>query len=85
MLFVVPASMPEKQFSKQGFQLIYFEILKESRLDFAKSSKPAQNVAPKPDLLGKAVLLFCCSADYEDVEFREVGKERLLRSILQGQ
>jgi hypothetical protein len=46
MLFVVPASMPEKQFSKQAFQLICFEILQESRLDFPKRSKPAQNVAP---------------------------------------
>jgi len=46
MLFVVPASMPEKQFSKQAFQLICFEIPQESRLDFPKSSKPAQNVAP---------------------------------------
>ena len=54
MLFVVPASMPEKQFSKQRFQLVYFEILQESQLNFAKSTNPAQNVAPKPDLLGKA-------------------------------
>ena len=57
MLFVVPASMPEKQFSKQRFQLVYFEILQESQLNFAKSTNPAQNVAPKPDLLGKAGLL----------------------------
>ena len=29
MLFAVPVSMHQKQFSKQGFYLIYFEILPE--------------------------------------------------------
>ena len=29
MLFAVPASMHQKQFSRQGFHLIYFEILQE--------------------------------------------------------
>jgi len=29
MLFAVPASMLQKQFSRQGFHQIYFEVLQE--------------------------------------------------------
>src|SRR5438094_9233809 len=31
ILFAVPASMHQRQFSMQGFHLIYFEILQESQ------------------------------------------------------